>query len=149
MKNLPTFESAFLNEIAKSYSKRRKSLAYDAFNLKFNKVFDVIAGGKTEKIEIAIQAASSANSANLRLYIWADRWIWVDARKSVKNAGWEWEYTTEGRLTGGSSACDAIDAFKEFYVLSAHFSPDTVSKDSFGIWGKLLAKGPVEVPNRP
>ena len=89
MESLPDFNSQFLNECVKSFSKVRKSLKNASQDLKINKIIEVREADEFEKIELVIRASLSRNGIRVRLHVWDDRWLWIDARKSVKN-GWEW-----------------------------------------------------------
>jgi len=144
MSTLPKFENSFLNEVAESFTKKRKSLAYDSHDLRFNKVYDIVEDKKVEKVEIFIQSSSSRNCIKMRLYVWGDRWIWIDARKGRKK-GWEWEYSKDGRLSGHSSPRQLIEAFKKFYSASCHFDTQSFIQDAASVWETILAIGPIEV----
>ncbi|MCB1475137.1 MAG: hypothetical protein H6883_15015 [Rhodobiaceae bacterium] len=76
------------------------------------------------------------------LHAWPDRWIWVDARESRKNAGWLWEWTFEGRLVGHLGARDLIEMFERtvFQVVDAQGRPNV--DEVAGIWKHCLATGP-------
>lgn len=144
MNTLPKFEIPFLNEVAESFVKKRKSLAYDASDLRFNKVHDIVDGKKVEKIEIFIRSSLSRNAAKMRLYVWGDRWIWIDARKA-KKSGWEWEFSKDGRLTGCSSPRQLMETFKKFYSASYHFNSKSIENEAGVMWRKILATGPIAV----
>ena len=141
MNNLPEFKSSFLTEITKSFFKVRKSLKYNSHDVKFNKVIETIDSKKLEKVELSIRSSLSRNSIKIRLYIWADRWLWIDARKSKKD-GWEWEYTFEGRLSGLASERDLMEALKAFNKSSITYTEDSVAKESDLHWMRLIATGP-------
>lgn len=66
MYNLPVFESDFLSELTRSFSKVRKSVKYDAANLSFNKVIDNSGAKQLEKIELSIRSSLSRNGISIR-----------------------------------------------------------------------------------
>ena len=144
MNNLPEFESLFLTEVTKSFSKVRKSLKYDSHDLQYNKVIDSVSDKQLEKIELLIQSSASRNNIRIRLYAWDDRWLWIDARKSKKE-GWEWEYTVEGRLSGSVTERELIEALKSFNKGSPTYTTGTITKTANLHWKKLIATGPKEV----
>jgi len=144
MSNLPDFESPFLSDIAKSFSKIRKGLKYDSHDLKFNKVMDLVGDRKSEKVEISIRSSASRNNIRTRLYIWDDRWLWLDARKS-KQKGWAWEYTVEGRLSGSATEKELMEALKSFYKNSLSYDEENIGSQAYAFWNGLIAMGPKAV----
>ena len=144
MKNLPDFESPFLSDIAKSFSKIRKGLNYDSHELKFNKVMDLVGDRKSEKVEISIHSSASRNSIRTRLYIWDDRWLWLDARKSEQK-GWAWEYSVEGRLSGSATEKELMEALKSFYKNSLSYNEENIGSQANAFWNELIAMGPKAV----
>jgi len=144
MNTLPKFENYFLNEITESFANKRKSLAYDASDLRFNKVYDIVEDKKVEKIEIFIQSSMSRNAIKMRLFVWGDRWAWIDARKANK-LGWEWEFSKGGRLSGCSSPRHLMETFKKFYSESFLFNSKSIENEACIMWREILATGPVVV----
>jgi len=141
MEHLPEFESSFLSEIAKSFSKVRKSIKYDSRDLKFNKVMDIVDERKAEKIEISIGSSLSRDGIRIRFYAWDDRWLWIDARKSQKT-DWEWEYSIEGRMSGAASERQLMEALKSFNKDTYIFHSENVIQEANLHWNKLIATGP-------
>lgn len=147
MNELPNFENDFLNNVALSFSKVRKPLKYDAFEVKFNKIIDAIDGEKVEKIEIVVRSSRSKTGIRTRLDIWGDRWIYLDIRKPKKK-GWEWEYTIQGRLSGSANEIELMKAFKAFQKNSLLFNSKTIHSAANEHWNTLIAMGPKEVPSK-
>ena len=52
-----------------------------------------------EKLELEPVQGRSTRSTATRLYLWEDRWIWIDARE-MSRAQWLWSYQFEGRTRG-------------------------------------------------
>lgn len=146
MKHLPDFESSFLQDITESFSRVRKSIKYDADDLKFTKVLDKVSNASSEKIEITICSSKSRNSIRIRMYVWDDRWLWIDARRSTNiNDGWEWEYTIEGKMSGSSTERELFDTLKSFYKESQMYNAENATSNANLCWKKLIATGPKEV----
>lgn len=140
----PQFESDFLNDVAFSFKKRRKSLKHRCAQIAFGKVYEIENNQETERLELKLQARSSSKGERLRLHAWPDRWIWVDARKGAKK-GWEWEWTFDGRLLGAFTGRDLIAAVEESLAFSFYSDTAPQSYDVSNIWQPLLAKGPTRI----
>ena len=141
MESLPNFNSQFLNECVKSFSKVRKSLKHSSQELKINKIIEVREVDEFEKIELVIRASLSRNGIRVRLHVWDDRWIWIDARKSVKN-GWEWEHNIEGRLSGHVTERDLMKTLKTFYKETFLYVSETAQAMFDNHWKAIVAQGP-------
>ena len=59
------------------------------------------------RTDVSIRYRVHGASVSLRLAVWDDRWVWVDARRSSKS-GWVWESTTEGRFVSAGGARDLV-----------------------------------------
>ena len=141
----PKFENEFLNYVAFSLSKRHKSLKHKLHSISCDKVYEVNEDNeKLEKLELHLRDSRSSNGMQCRLFVWPDRWIWIDARKGAKK-GWEWEWTFEGRLLGEFGGRELISAVEKalFDSIDEHFKP--VMSEVEEIWRPLLAKGPIRV----
>jgi len=141
----PTFENEFLNSVVYSLRKRHKSLKHKLHSITCNKVYEVYEDNtKLEKLELDFRESRTYNGMTCRLFVWPDRWVWVDARKATKK-GWEWEWTFEGRLLGGYGGRELISAIEEalFESTDENFKP--IMFEVKEIWRPLLAKGPISV----
>ena len=62
------------------------------------------------------------------MYVWDDRWLWIDARRSTNiNDGWEWEYTIEGKMSGSSTERELFDTLKSFYKESQMYTAENAT----------------------
>ena len=109
-----------------------------------SKVIEVGDQTNSEKIEIGIRTSQSRNSIRIRVYLWDDRWLWVDARKSKKE-GWDWEYTSEGRFSNSVSVRELMLSLKSFCKDSESFNVNNVAVLANTYWGKVIAKGPQKI----
>lgn len=146
MSQIPRFENEFLEEVAESLRKRRKAISHQASRIDGQKAYETVGSAKEEKFEIYLDKTSSRKGPRLKVSVWADRWILVDARepsgKGVK--GWLWEWTADGRLIGGLSGKEIVRALEE--SISALYAMDKGRVQKFDeIWRHILTRGPVEV----
>lgn len=93
-----------------------------------------------ERVDVFLQRLRSANSLQLRLSFWPDRWTWVDARERAKT-GWGREWSFEGRLSGKHSGRDLVEALEK---TSSIFATSTIVEQAHldEIWEPLLLVGP-------
>jgi hypothetical protein len=129
-------ESPFLDDLLSSLTRRRKAIKHRVRALRAERVSDSSDGLESAKVEI--QCDLLAPRTMLRLNAWADRWIWVDARRSGKS-GWVWQFTTEGRLLGDQLARELVAA------LEASIGAQGIESDLRAIWAPILAQGPRRV----
>lgn len=92
------------------------------------------SGDEHEKVEIACDVAMARK---LRLFIWNDLWVFIDARTPTKSSGWAWEFTHEGRFAAGEARA-LVEALEDSIDAAAAQS----SEDLERVWKPLLASGP-------
>lgn len=126
-------ESPFLREVLGGLSKRRKAIRYKLRQISVDKVRERIDSEEREKLEITCEG----NIQKLRLFLWEDRWVFVDARISSKQ-GWTWEFTHQGRLMGIADARTLVAALEQSIEASSLGDSTTLE----GLWRPLLAQGP-------
>lgn len=142
MKDVPTFtdpwssppKSAFLVNVLFALAKRRKAIQHQVRTIAVQKVIEGTTDDEQEKIEIELGVAGQS----FRMFLWDDRWVYVDARRPRKNAGWEWEFTRQGRLVGGVNVRMLVEALKR--SIDATNTQCGPALDQ--IWTPLLATGP-------
>ena len=128
------FDSPYLKLLSSALNKRRKAIKYQVKNSEFQKVIEKeINKPDTEKLEITLDLR---NHIVLRLFVWEDRWIWVDVRKSSKK-GWLFEWEMSGRALQGSARIIVSTLEKSFF-----FSKTSDVTGLNKIWNKVLHKGP-------
>jgi hypothetical protein len=138
---IPTFETEFLSEVGDSVRRRQKAMKHRAFGLSCERLWETTDGTKREKLELTLLGPPSSRSAQLRFFVWSDRWIFVDAREGSK-LGWKWEWTIEGKILGGVTGRDLIKAVESSYAASPFFSDLDFLDEIKSIWKSLLAARP-------
>lgn len=129
----PRTKSVFLADVIIALSKRRKAIRHKTRNLAVARVLERTSAAEHEKLEVS----ADVNAARLRLFVWDDRWVFVDARVPTKGSGWAWEFTYQGRLAG-PAARTLIAAFER--TIDATASQDAEELEC--AWKPLLATGP-------
>lgn len=126
--------SGFLADILLSLAKRRKAIRHQVRNIAAEKVKERAEGVEREKLEITCEIDGRGTS--LRMFVWEDRWILVDARRPIKKEGWAWVYTSEGRTTvDGRTIVEGLEASIEAASLQ---SVETFER----VWQPMIATGP-------
>ncbi|MFO1187500.1 MAG: hypothetical protein U1E87_08660 [Alphaproteobacteria bacterium] len=139
--SLPHFESEFLAEVEFALRKRSKALKYKTFGLRCERVLDSTEASRQEKFELTLDGPPATRGAWLRLFVWSDRWVWVDARELGKT-GWKWECTLEGKLLGRFGGRDLIEAAENSYTHCPFCTSTESVEDVKAIWQSMLATGP-------
>jgi hypothetical protein len=142
MSRIPPFDDEFLEGVATSFRKRMKAMRHGgASDIEGNKVYREVDGGNRETLELNLGAGRGR--PRMRIVIWHERWIWVDARVAAKQ-GWVWKWSYNGRLVGGKSGPNLVAAFEDTLAQLPHID-DSNTQELTAIWKPLLARGPVEV----
>ena len=136
-----TAQAAFIVEVEEWLRKRGKPIRHRKSDISVERVLERTDGVEWEKLEI--ECPFYGKTTRLRLHIWNDRWIWIDARRSSK-AGWSWEFTAEGRLSGNHSARDLVALFEA--SLSAGHWDERAPAELGKLWTPVLATGPKALP---
>lgn len=129
------FKSAFLTDVLLALAKTRKAIRHKVRQLAVEKVLEHTDGDHHEKLEICCEVGAREK---IRLFLWDDRWVFVDARTPTKDSGWKWEFTHQGRLGGGSVGRALVQAFEQSIEAAADQSADGLGR----VWMPLLASGP-------
>lgn len=141
MSRVPPFDDEFLESTAVSLRKRTKALGHLVPHVDISKVYD--AGTvRRERLEVSLSGYQS-NNPTLRMHVWPDRWVWVDARELSKR-GWVWAWTYEGRLLGDRSGRDLVATLENSYHGLSNMD-GTRTHELTALWKPLLARGPVEI----
>lgn len=132
--------SRFLAEVLAALKKRRRAIKYTLRKFTAEKLVERGEGQDREKLEIGCEFHSSQHTA-LRLFLWGDRWIWVDARSLKKGDGWTWHFTHEGRAVGGLTGRQIVEALEASISASspAHGNHAELLEQ---VWHPILALGP-------
>jgi hypothetical protein len=139
----PFFDSELLGSLSSALERRRKSIGNRTSKFLIQKVFEQTAEGRFEKLEAEVRTRSSRHSPVFRIYVWEDRLLWLDARASSKS-GWEWSWTSEGRLVGGLGGRETASEIERTIDILRIVSPDRTTAFE-EVWAPMIAKGPAEV----
>ena len=140
-------ENDFAQMVIGAFRKRSKALSRRGSTVECTPVKEIVDGqeSKLGRTDVTIAYRIEGARIELRLHVWADRWVWVDARRGSKT-GWVWEFTDEGRFVSPGGAQDLVrraeDTIDASYLSAVDVSP-AMSK----IWSKHLARGPRPIIN--
>jgi hypothetical protein len=126
-------KSPFLANALAGLAKRRRAIRHKVRSIAVEKVLERTSDEEFEKLEIV----TDVGAVRLRLFIWDDRWVVVDARVATKSSGWAWEFTAQGRLVG-NEARTLVGALEASVDAAAAHSSDDMER----VWKSLLATGP-------
>ena len=133
-------ESECLIEIAESFRKRSRALKHHGGETLFERTMERFERGNREKLEITYRRRPTARSVTVRLFVWSDRWAWIDAREPAKH-GWKWEWTAQGRVSGPEFGRKIVAAFEATIGVSGQASV-SVGDQLDRLWKPILATGP-------
>lgn len=144
MARLRRENAEIVDEFSEQFRKRRKALGRRFSEMDAQRIVERIEGVDRDKIEITLRRRAKApNSLTFRLYIWPDRWVWLDVREGGKQ-GWAVAFTREGRLSGQGSAALVLELVERTY--DALVSNGVVTEASpFSEWDRVLLRGPLVV----
>src|SRR4051812_19467133 len=103
--SVPTRQLEFLDDFGAWLAKRSKAIKYQGAQLAFQRCDE--PRGEPAYVGVQISFPVEARTVSVRLKAWADRWIWLDARRSTKR-GWAWSVTLDGRLIASDLAGDLV-----------------------------------------
>jgi hypothetical protein len=133
------FSSKSLIDFHSALKKRSKSLKKKFKVINFSTEFDDKFSGM-ELANLTLQKLISPKSKTIRMKVWSDRWVWVDARESSKT-GWQWKFSAEGRFPGNARWEDLVYSLEETGAVLSDSEKENIEK----IWSRILAKGPRSV----
>ena len=131
----------FLTDVLFSLAKRRRAIRYHVRDFAVEKVLERTDGEEVEKLEVDCTLLTPC-STTARLFVWEDRWVWVDARSvNEGKRGWAWQFTTQGRATGGLDGRKLVEVFEASIAAASRVHDDNaqILRD---MWKPLLAAGP-------
>jgi hypothetical protein len=126
-------KSLFLSDTLAALAKRRRAIRHKTRGLAVDKVLERTGAEEQEKLEISAEVGA----ARLRLFVWDDRWVFIDARIPTKTSGWEWEFSYQGRLVGDDTRA-LFGGFEQSIDAVAAQSDEALDN----VWRPLLAAGP-------
>jgi hypothetical protein len=134
----------FLTAALDAFRRRRRALKNKTRSVSVERFIVERDGDNSERLEIECRASGKRT---VRLFLWSERLLWIDAREPVKNAGWAWTFTDEGRLLGTYDAHAVIDALERTLALTYELTAADVPRLA-AIWKPMLAKGPQAIDVR-
>jgi hypothetical protein len=140
MNPIPSFKNEFLEEVAESLRKRRKSLKHRSRQILVNKTYEMTDGKQEERLDAFLESWSDAQ---LQMVARSNRFVWLSGGLLTKK-GWTWNWTYEGRLLGAVSARAAVEALEKTFDLAFSMEEARIGELT-AVWKPLLAKGPVEI----
>ena len=128
----------FSQEVLTAFRRRSKAISHKGATLHAIPVKEIVDGRESKLSRSDVELIYRIDSARvmLRIHTWADRWVWVDARRSSKS-GWVWESTSEGRFSSPGGARDLV-AYAEATLSAAHLSATDAPQAISAIWSKCL-----------
>ena len=140
---IPPFQNKFLETIAVSFRKRSKAISHmTAAAVETDKVYREVDGNQHETLEFNLW--NRVGDPRLKIVIWHDRWVWLDARVGSKRDGWLWEWNFNGRLLGDKSGKDFVEAVEKT-IWGLHSAKQDQTDQLATPWKPLLARGPKAV----
>lgn len=136
-------ENHALKDVYENIKRRSKAIKYRGGLLSCERILERDGDESMEKLEFSYGPKKSVSAPSIRMYVWSDRWVWVDAREASRN-GWKWEWTGEGRAPGqdfGRVLTKALERSIDEAITCLGNAPDELEK----IWGPLLSDGRLEV----
>lgn len=132
----------FSHAVRNSFKKRSRALSRRGATVDCTPVKEIVNGkeSRVNRTDVTISYRLNAARVNIRLQVWADRWVWFDARSGSKS-GWVWEYTTEGRFVSDNGARDLVMR-TEKSMDASHIESSKVAAEMEVIWSTCLATGP-------
>lgn len=126
--------------MAEAFRRRHRAISSKGTQLLGERVIESDQSSQRERIELTYRHRRRTKCPVVRLFVWSDRWAWVDAREAAKT-GWRWEWTSEGRIVGTETAKTIVQAF-EATIASIGDDLPMISPKLNAIWKPLLAIGP-------
>jgi hypothetical protein len=133
-------QSPYLRDIAEAFRRRHRAISSKSIELLGERLFENHQGTQLEKIEFTFRRRRMGKAPVVRLFIWSDRWVWIDAREASK-LGWRWQWTDEGRTLTATVGQTMVQAFEES-LAAIWGEPRDIEQRLHAIWKPLLATGP-------
>ena len=92
--------ASFADDVFAALNRRSKAIRYAGeLSIERVTVFNAVDPLDLGRVDISIVV----KPVSVRLWVWPDRWIWLDARRPGPrhSGGWVWSQTLEGRFIGG------------------------------------------------
>jgi hypothetical protein len=131
-------DNPFLAEVLEAIRRRSKSLKHRNATPDVRRIVEIRDGETFERVEIVIE---SRRYQRLVVIARDDRWTWVSATESIKNAGWKFVFESEGRLGGNGTGRELVEALEASLAVMFDLTEEDTGRLE-AIWSLLLARGP-------
>jgi hypothetical protein len=141
-------EGDFSQEVIEAFRRRNRAISRRGATVECTPVKEIEDGIESliGRTDVSIKYRGRGERISIRLIVWGDRWVWIDARRSSKS-GWVWESTNEGRFISEGGARDLV-TYAEATLSAAHLPAADVARAIAAIWSKSLAtKAPPGLPS--
>ena len=141
-------EGDFSQAVIEAFRKRNRAISRRGAAVECTPVKEIEDGIESliGRTDVSIKCRGGGARISIRLIVWGDRWVWIDARRSSKS-GWVWESTNEGRFTSEGGARDLV-TYAEATLSAVHLPTADVPRAIAAIWSKSLAtKSPPGPPS--
>ena len=137
--------SHFATKTAACLARRAKAIRYSGARLEWQDVVDSDGGNESgvSRLDVEIAQRTATGLLRVRLKVWDDRWVRVDAGFLQKHR-WVWECAFEGRFLAKEGARDLVRKIEETRSIGGSEDP-TVSLEIGRLWKSNLAKGPTRL----
>ena len=132
----------FAADAVASLAKRAKAIRHSGAKLEWRDVVEIEDGVESEvaRVDVEISHETFTGLIRLRLKVWGDRWVCVDAGFLQKRR-WAWESALQGRFVGQDGGRGLVRMIEE--TMSVSRSADSAVPNLIEeVWEKSLAKGP-------
>ena len=116
-----------------SIKSRSKAIKNKTSTYNLQKVIEKEDGNAWEKLEIDFILRSRLS---VRMFVWDDRWAWIDVRKSAKY-GWEFEWQHEGRI-GSATSKQIVNKLENTFTWGNSHRVNELQK----CWFEIMHEGP-------
>jgi hypothetical protein len=141
MPDLPE-EAGFVAELAEAFRARRRAIKHRGAKLDWTRSSESVANAQPPVARLDVDCDYGRPQSKLRIIVWDDRWMWVDARCGSKK-GWVWAVTLEGRFLAAKGAKPLVALLEQ--TLDAIGSANNIEAAIAALWSPHLAQGPREI----
>jgi hypothetical protein len=132
-------EDDFADAVLLAFRKRGRALSRGGATVECTPVKEIVDGRASGIGRTDVSIAHRGTRASIRLVVWGDRWVWVDARRYSK-VGWVWKCRSEGWFVSQDGA-PAVVAHVEETLSACRLPTAEVPGAISEIWAKCLSVG--------
>jgi hypothetical protein len=134
-----TESTRFPASVSRAFERRDRALHLLDAEIETQLVPDCVHGVDFSRGETTLQLRVDGRSVLVRVHTWPDRWVWIDARHSVRG-GWQWQFSAQGRFVHPGGA-RALATNVEKMLRAAHRPAAEVPDAMRAIWEGTLVAG--------